>query len=190
MLTFKSDIKVCGEKVSECMSSSFEVADYESNPPLLVTGCCQLPSDENEYATNLEESDCRRLFGESFCSLVWLATLLLWVVLVFVGCFCFFGRVSVPVPLLLARLFDMWFGGLVTTLFVHAMANITFFSHVGRFHHPGICQIFSVGPSTKLGNIHLFSCIQVEFENLGGVVLPTLCARKTVHSNITLLNFY
>jgi hypothetical protein len=51
---------VCGEKVSECKSSSFEVADYESNPSLLVTGCCQSPSDENEYATKMEESDCRR----------------------------------------------------------------------------------------------------------------------------------
>ena len=149
LLTFKSDIKVCSEKVSECMSSSFEVGDYESDLSLVVTGwlsnakwCERL---RNQLGIGLQA--IWRLF-----LLLWLATLLLWVLLV--ASVLWSGLC--PCSLLLARLFNMRFGLLVTALIVHAMANITLFNHVGRFYLLGICQLYFVGPSNKLENIHLF----------------------------------
>ena len=46
------------------------------------------------------------------------------------------------------------FGVLVKAVFVHAMTIVTLFSHVGRFHHPGICWLYFVGPLNKLGDSH------------------------------------
>ena len=36
-------------------------------------------------------------------------------------------------------------------------------------------------PSNKMGIFVYYSYIQAEFENLGGVVLPTLCTRIHAH---------
>ena len=68
---------------------------------------------------------------------------------------------------------------------------ITLFSHVGQFHDLGICHLNSISPSNKPGIFVYYSYIQAQLENLGGVILPTLCARSIVRpSNICKKNLF
>ena len=54
-------------------------------------------------------------------------------------------------------------------------------NHVGQFHDPGICQLYSTYPSNKLGIFHYYPYIQAELQNSGGVIFPTRRARSTIH---------
>ena len=62
--------------------------------------------------------------------------------------------------------------------------DITLFSHVGRFHDLGICQLYYVGPLNKTRVFLYYSCIQVQLGNLGGVMLLALCIGIIIHPNI------
>ena len=95
LLTFKSDIKVCGEKVSECMSSSFEVGNYESDPLLVVTRVV----DERKAIRTITQSTWNQTAG--YLEGVFIGLTGYFASLGFVG-FCWlllvFGHVFVPVP--------------------------------------------------------------------------------------------
>ena len=57
-------------------------------------------------------------------------------------------------------------------------------SHVGRFHDPGICQLYFVSPSNKL---EMFVHIHIFRLNLGiwvELYSHDLCTRIIVHPNI------
>jgi hypothetical protein len=65
-----------------------------------------------------------------------------------------------------------------------AWLHCTLFSHVGRFHDPGICDICSVGPSNKVGIFVYYSYIHARIGKIWGVELYSgaRCARITIHS--------
>ena len=64
-----------------------------------------------------------------------------------------------------------------------ACTFISLFSHVGRFHDPRICQLYSMGPSNKVGIFVDISYVQAKLGILGGVILRALCAWIIVHPN-------
>ena len=72
--------------------------------------------------------------------------------------------------------------------------NITLFNHVGRFHDLKICQLYFMGPWTKVG-IFVYYSMNIFMLNLGTQVesysLPTLCPRIIVHPSIilTIINY-
>ena len=66
----------------------------------------------------------------------------------------------------------------------------TLFSHVGRFHDPRICQLYSMGLSNKLGMSIYYSHIQAKLGNLGGVILSALCVGITVHPRYIHMKHY
>ena len=60
---------------------------------------------------------------------------------------------------------------------------ITLYIHVSQFHNPRLCQIYSMGPSNKLGTFIYYSYIHALLGNVGGIILLALCTRITIHPN-------
>ena len=62
---------------------------------------------------------------------------------------------------------------------------------MGQFHDLGIYKLCYVPPpQDKLGLFVYYSYIHVELGNLGGVILPVLCARSVIHLMTTRKKHY
>ena len=53
---------------------------------------------------------------------------------------------------------------------------------MGWLHDLELCELYSVGPSNKVGISDYYSYIEVELENSGGIILLALCAGIIVHT--------